>query len=201
MITRKEYMEDSSTLHHLYWLEVAQEAGLPISPALLDACRKNITKDLRDHFNSTPLAAWDALGLSYQPQLNTALKKRGDGWSLSAGACAGKAMARHLLEKEGLTAWWYGDTIAWAETASELFYEMLGCLPPEVMEHGGFLVGEASDHVANGTEYPEATFSAFMKIGDKFYKASRPLTRYQFSQQIHHGKPLRDLREALAVTA
>ena len=189
MITRSQYMERSNVLHHLYWLEVAQDAAISIGPDLLKACRYNISKDGKAHFNSTPLKSWDDIAHRCQARLGSALKRRGDFWSLSCGACAGKALARHLLEQEGLSAWWYDDTIDWLLVSLERHDDMLGALPPAAREKNGFLLGEESDHVCTGTECPEARFRAFMLCGDKAYEASRPLTVYQFNRQMHHSWP------------
>ena len=195
MITYKEYMENSGELHHAYWLEVATEAGLQIPKELLEACRNNLRRDGRSHFNSTPMLAWDELGLQHKNALHRALKPRGTGWSLSCGACAGKALARHLLDVEGYGFWWATDTITWFKITQDRFDDMLGALPPRIMEGGGFLLGEADSHVETGTPYPEERYRAFVQIGARCFEASRPLTLYQFRSQIYASSKLKLLRE------
>lgn len=196
MITLQEYRADEGALHHAYFLEVAKAAGLNIGPELLKACRQTLRNDGRAHFNDTPLKAWDDLGLTYQSSLHRALSLRGESWSLSVGACAGKALARHLLEAEGFEIWWATDTIKWEETTPEHFGEMLGAVPPAAMEGSGFLVGEEADHVETGSNYghPEARFSAYLQAGGKYYKSNRPLSRYQFRCQVRHSKAVEALR-------
>lgn len=77
------------------------------------------------------------------------------------------------------------EPVTWAETTEEHFFEMLECLPPAYQtggEKGGaFLVGEPWDHHAT-TGRPR--FAAYREIGDKFLKASRPMTVKEFKELL-----------------
>ena len=95
MITRSEYMADSANLHQAYYLEIAEEAGLRIPPGLLSRAKAVFETD--SCFNKTPLAEWDSIAIAYRSSLQRALKPRGECWSLGAGVCAAKALARHLV--------------------------------------------------------------------------------------------------------
>jgi hypothetical protein len=64
---------------------------------------------------------------------------------------------------------------AWIETTEAMYWEMLGCMPPERMAGGKFLVGEPADHNERG----EAVYACFKKLGARFY--ARYLTVSQFS--------------------
>lgn len=67
--------------------------------------------------------------------------------------------------------------IEWIETTEERYDEMLGVLPPALMERRGFLVGEPMDHRTCSIKNRIApTFSAFVQVGDKFYEANQALT-------------------------
>lgn len=67
--------------------------------------------------------------------------------------------------------------IEWIETTEDQYDEMLGCLPPIAFTHSGFLVGEASDHHAT-TGRPR--YAAYIRKGDKYFTASRPMTVQEF---------------------
>jgi hypothetical protein len=71
--------------------------------------------------------------------------------------------------------------INWTETTEERFDEMLGCLPPAIMYRGGFLVGEPFDHrvCTIGKAYAP-TFTAFTKVGDRYFEAVECLTVAEF---------------------
>jgi hypothetical protein len=53
----------------------------------------------------------------------------------------------------------------WVETTEEMYFEMLGCVPP--IRHKGtfFMVGEPTRHNAKG----EALYAAFNKTNGRFY--------------------------------
>ena len=72
--------------------------------------------------------------------------------------------------------------IVWTETTSEVFYEMLGCLPPALMLGSGFLVGEPYDHDAsNGLP----RYDAFKEQDGKYLSSSRPMTKREFKELMH----------------
>lgn len=76
--------------------------------------------------------------------------------------------------------------ITWEPTTKARYWEMLEVLPPAAMMFGGFLVGEPMDSEADtGRE----RFSAFRQIGftpgyERYYEASRPLTRAEFKAEV-----------------
>jgi hypothetical protein len=66
--------------------------------------------------------------------------------------------------------------VRWDEVSAEQYDEMLNVLPP-IYGPQGFMVGEADDHdVATG----RARYRAFIQVGGKYYRASRPMTRAEF---------------------
>jgi len=76
---------------------------------------------------------------------------------------------------------------AWIETTEDMYWEMLGALPPAKMLGQNFLVGEPLRHNEKG----EAVYSCFTKLGDT-YKAKN-LTVAEF--MLEHGyKPAREIR-------
>ena len=72
--------------------------------------------------------------------------------------------------------------ITWTETTEEKFWDMLEVLPPAARFNGGFLVGEPWDHHAI-TGQPR--FAAYREQFDKFYVASRPMTRTEFRAELN----------------
>jgi hypothetical protein len=67
--------------------------------------------------------------------------------------------------------------ISWEETTEERYYDMLECLPPAYMGHGGFLVGEPYDHDASNGQ---PRYQGFCVSNGKFYQGSRPMTIKEF---------------------
>jgi hypothetical protein len=65
----------------------------------------------------------------------------------------------------------------WDEITEEQYWYWLEVVPPALMENGGFLVGEASDHHA-GTGRPR--YQACRERAGKFYAYTVPLTVEQF---------------------
>lgn len=51
------------------------------------------------------------------------------------------------------------------EVSEEVFYDMLGAVPPERMSGGAFLVGEAWDHNSSG----EFRYEMFYQEGEKYF--------------------------------
>lgn len=82
-------------------------------------------------------------------------------------------------------------TYTWKLTTEERYDEMLGVLPPEVMTGYGFLVGEPFSHrTCRVSGEIEPTFDAFMRIDERYFVASEPLTRGEF-----HVVNLADVKE------
>ncbi len=103
MITRAQYMADSTKLHQAYYAEVAEALGIRFrkDDPLLDRVRKALA-DGDEPLNTIPLGQWDAMALGYRfrPETRKALRERGEGWSLGTGVCAYKAAARAAAQKE-----------------------------------------------------------------------------------------------------
>lgn len=99
MMTRAEYMADSTTLHQAYFLELAQHAGLTARdlPVSIEKIREALKTD--EHMNNIPLHLWDS---RVTPHIRSAIaqvnitKEGHCASSLSDGVCALKALARHL---------------------------------------------------------------------------------------------------------
>lgn len=80
------------------------------------------------------------------------------------------------------------EYIKWVETTEEHYWEMLECLPPEIMVKSGFLVGEPANHRTcklNGCIKP--VFDGFKKIGnglrgeiETFFATSEPVSIPEF---------------------
>ena len=104
MITRKQYMADSHSLHHAYYLQLAgmSRLGAHDLPVSIEEIREALKTD--EHLNNIPLYRWDACARSVERQMRPAVTKAeeypaGPGntvWSLSDGVCALKALAKHL---------------------------------------------------------------------------------------------------------
>jgi hypothetical protein len=59
----------------------------------------------------------------------------------------------------------------WLEVSEEYYDEMLGVVPPAIMEKDGFLVGEPTTHrVCAVTKGVRATYAAFRERGGKFFE-------------------------------
>lgn len=66
------------------------------------------------------------------------------------------------------------DPDRWQTTTAEMFYEMLGAVPPEAMGGGAFLVGDPASHNASG----EAVYACFREVGGEY--EARYMTRREF---------------------
>lgn len=98
-----------------------------------------------------------------------------------------------LAEQVNLDAWVKAKgerqdcPILWTETTEDRYMEMLEVLPPAYMSGGAFLVGEPWDHHAiNG----QPRFQGFIHRGDKYFVASRPMTRVEMAAFVVLRKPL-----------
>lgn len=69
------------------------------------------------------------------------------------------------------------EPVRFRETDEGRFWEMLGVLPPEIQERGGFLVGEPYDHC---TQTGRPRFAGFWEVDGKFYESTRPITVKEF---------------------
>jgi len=65
---------------------------------------------------------------------------------------------------------------AWIPTTEEMYWEMLGCVPPRAMAGRTFLVGEADHHNSDGF----AVYACFKKFKEDY--SARYLTLAQFKE-------------------
>jgi hypothetical protein len=104
MIMRSDYM-NNPTLHHAYYLEIAQAAGLTARslPADVATIREKLKTD--EHLNNIPLGRWDSQALNNMSAIGRASKERGDvnSHTLCNGVCALKALAKHLAQQQETT--------------------------------------------------------------------------------------------------
>ena len=66
---------------------------------------------------------------------------------------------------------------SWIETSEELFYEQLGCVPPERIENKCFLMGEMIDWLPDGPLY-----SCFTEVNGRYF------TRYVYLKEWNPTK-------------
>ena len=66
----------------------------------------------------------------------------------------------------------------WIPTTKAMYWEMLEVLPPEIMSHTAFLVGEASSHNRDG----KAVYSCFKQVNDDYF--AKHLTVAEFKEQF-----------------
>lgn len=85
-------------------------------------------------------------------------------------------MNAQLLEWDALWDAMDQNPETWVSTTPEMYWEMLGVLPPRKMIGENFLVGEPLRHNAQG----QAVYACFTKFGDSY--RARNLTVQQFMQ-------------------
>jgi hypothetical protein len=106
MINRQQYMQNSSELHHAYYLQFATPASYAFINSEIGVKKLLTSKDehLNDLYKHSNGGAgswiWDATPINY-----SLAKELGEGNSMSTHTCVGKAVARELLkqhaQKEG----------------------------------------------------------------------------------------------------
>lgn len=120
MITRKQYLQDSSNLHRQYFGQFVNEGVKQkvLSHFTVEDLKQSLAQD--DHFNSniTPLKTWDLMGgfvwriirgqqvavlkpissFEMLPIDYGLLKKVGEGFSSSTSVCIYKEAARQIVE-------------------------------------------------------------------------------------------------------
>lgn len=67
--------------------------------------------------------------------------------------------------------------VQWQEIDDEAYDDALQCLPPALMAHGGFMIGEPHDHHA---QTGQARYGSYVARHGKYYEASRALTKAEF---------------------
>lgn len=87
------------------------------------------------------------------------------------------AMIGAPLEWTALWAAMDAQPTRWHTTTAHMFDEMLGAVPPAAMGGGAFLVGEASNHNAQGGEF----YACFRHHANDTYSA-RYMTKREFRE-------------------
>ncbi|RWP84719.1 MAG: hypothetical protein EOR11_19865 [Mesorhizobium sp.] len=114
MITRKEYMADSTALHHAYYMQFATPATKRLVLSYIGKDRILASTD--EHLNDITLAMWDRINESVRLSCNTKLLRAAEittyanegadyppnqyPWSVSTGTCIAKAVAK-TIKAEG----------------------------------------------------------------------------------------------------
>lgn len=99
MITRSEYMENSSELHHAYYSQFVTPSTISFIKSRIGLKRLQASKD--PHLND--VVRWEQGGRTWlwdRSPINVALAKElKEGQSMSTCTCVGKAAARMILEE------------------------------------------------------------------------------------------------------
>ena len=100
MITRKEYMADSTNLHQAYYLQFAT----PSIRSAVDRMKESILVSTDPYLNDIPLRFWDRISdCNFHGLCDVNLKINGSMSALlSDGVCAAKAYANEL---RGMEIW------------------------------------------------------------------------------------------------
>lgn len=104
LITRKEYMENSSELFEAYYLQFAlpatyEQVMRSVGIEALKASKDKHLNDVKIPFNHMGRGGgwwWDTVSIN-----TTLLKEAGECNSPSTHTCVGKAVARKLLQEHG----------------------------------------------------------------------------------------------------
>jgi hypothetical protein len=91
MFTRDQYLNGKCTHRQYYAQLVTESHRLAAESFGIDNLRRAFAED--EHFNSIPLASWDA-----RAGLRADYKSLGDGRSLAGDVCILKEAARQLIE-------------------------------------------------------------------------------------------------------
>lgn len=99
MITRSEYMENSSELHHAYYSQFVTPMTIAFVNSYIGL--KKLQASTCEHLND--VVQWEHGGLTWlwdRSPINSILTKElGEGNSLSTRTCVGKAAAKIILER------------------------------------------------------------------------------------------------------
>ena len=98
MITRKDYLENSTRLHHDYYSQFVTPQIISYVVRKIDSYKLFACAD-QIYFNDISLNSWDRLEPSLKLMVSlTLLKETEEVWSLSTAVCIAKAAARIYLE-------------------------------------------------------------------------------------------------------
>lgn len=97
MITRKQYLADSTALFHPYYLQFADSK---LRSRVMGAFGpEELAHSTDPHFNDISLSRWDDLARSSYPFIpHKRITAAGDFYSLSFGVCLLKAIARDIKQ-------------------------------------------------------------------------------------------------------
>lgn len=99
MITRSQYMENSSELHHDYWSQFVTPATISFVKNHIGIDKLKASKD--PHLND--VVKWEQGGKTWlwdrSPMNIVKAKELGENCSRSSHTCTGKAAARIILEE------------------------------------------------------------------------------------------------------
>jgi hypothetical protein len=106
VITRKQYMDDTTELHHEYFLQFATKRTYEIVRKHIGV--KDILKSTDKNMNDIALSRWDLINDLVRSSINTRAKRCSNEynditkwyWSVSDGTCIAKAVAREIRKEE-----------------------------------------------------------------------------------------------------
>ena len=98
MITREQYLADSSVLHHDYYMQFVTPQTLRTVETYVSLARIQTSSD--PHLNDIPLGTWDELPMAYNRE---AMERAGDYLTAAGHVCIMKAAAKHLLTENKIT--------------------------------------------------------------------------------------------------
>ena len=98
MLTRQEYMKDSSRLHRDYYAQF-------VTPGIIRMVERRFTAERlvrcsdQAYFNTIPLHQWDMMvPVLWSMADRQLLREAGEGWSLGTGVCILKEAARQVVQ-------------------------------------------------------------------------------------------------------
>jgi hypothetical protein len=97
MITRDQYMANSSALHQAYYLEIARDSGVSYARSPELPCIRAALANGDTSLNTIPLAWWDARAMQ-TPARSEAFRSRGDYPTLAGLVCMHKAAAKEAAK-------------------------------------------------------------------------------------------------------
>lgn len=100
MITREDYMNNSSELHHAYYSQFVTQATKDFVLREFGMEKLKASKDV--HLNDLCKHSQGTWTWDYSPVNTKLIRKAGECMSYSVITCVGKAAARILLEEEAL---------------------------------------------------------------------------------------------------
>lgn len=92
-----------------------------------------------------------------------------------------------LYGKEGVH-WGHDGMEHFHQVTEERYYDMLGAVPPRLMTHNSFLVGEAYDtRLCSIAKLHCFTYQAFLEREGMYFEANVPMTVTEFKDMLDLG--------------